>query len=146
MKKSLSLIMALTIGIVLGGCAANSPSQTSRVSKVYETTYPEGISVFINNAKVRKNIEISDARIAYGKNKRQLQCIINNNSSDTYNLIIDSKWSDDRGIEISSYPNAQKVKLNPGDAKRIVISAPNYKAKDALIKVACGSNCIQKEK
>jgi len=145
MKKSLSLIVAIVIGVIFSGCATNSPTQTSRVSKVYETSYPEGISVFINNTKVRANIEITDARITYGKNKRQFQCIINNNSDDIYNLIVDTKWSDDRGVQISSYPNAKKIKLYPKDAKRVVIDAPNYKAKDVLLKIRCGSNCIEKE-
>jgi len=142
--KSLSLVVVIVAGFLFNGCATNAPTQNSRISKVYETSYPEGISVFISNAKVRKNIEISDARIIYGSSKRQLQCIVNNNSNDIYNLIIDTKWSDDRGSQISSYPNAKKIKLYPGNAKRVVIDAPNYKAKDVLIKVGCGSNCIQK--
>ncbi len=145
MRKSLSLIIVVAVGIVFSACANNSP-RVSRISKVYESSYPKGISVFISNSKVRENIKITDARISYGKNKRELQCIINNNSDDIYNLIIDPKWSDDRGVQISTYPQARKIKLYPGDAKRVVLDAPNYKAKDVLLNVGCGNSCIQKVK
>ena len=146
MKKSLSIALITMVGFAFSGCATSSGPSSSRVSKVYETSYPEGISVFVSNSEVRKNIEISDARISYGRDKRQVQCIVNNTSDDRYNLIIDSKWSDDRGVDISSYPRAKKITLNPGDAKRVMLDAPNYKAKDVLIEVRCGTNCIEDAK
>ena len=144
MIKNLSLaIIMITIGLGFSGCGTNTGP---KVTKVYETSYPEGISVFVNNAKVRQNIKITDARISYGKNKRQVQCILNNNSSDIYNLVLDSEWTDDRGVNISSYPRPNKVSIAPGNAEMIILNAPNYKAKDVLIKVKCGTNCIVKPK
>jgi len=144
--KTKIIISLLTLGSILflSGCGAASAG--NRVSKVYETNYPEGISVSIYDGKIKENVVISDARISFGKTKRQVQFIINNRSEDTYNLLIDSEWLDKRDMKISTYPRAKKIKLTAKSGKRIVLDAPNYKAQDVLINIECGSNCVIKKK
>ena len=129
--------------LVFSGCA--NSSQNNRISKVYESDYPEGITVSIYNGKIKDNISVSDARIAYGSNKRQAQFIVNNNSSDIYNLVINTEWSDKRGTKISTYPRPKKVSIDAQSGKRIIIDAPNYKAKDVLINIDCSTNCIKEK-
>ncbi|HIP37273.1 MAG TPA: DUF1425 domain-containing protein [Crocinitomix sp.] len=142
MKKKYSLLVGTILTLILfTGCTTNTGP---KVIKIQETTYPKGISVFINSSKVRNNIEISDARISFAKNKKQIQFIVNNTSSDTYNLILDSEWFDERNTKISSYPRPSRIHLNTESSKRIVLNAPNYTAKTVLIVVKCDTNCIEK--
>ncbi len=137
-KKIISGVIAL-VGIVLfSGCGSSSP----RVAKVYETNYPEGISVSIYDGKIKEDVAISDARMSFGSNKSQVQFIINNRSKDIYNLVVNSEWTDKRGTVIPTYPRPQKIRLEPKSGKRMVVQAPNFKAKNVLINVECGTNCV----
>ena len=142
MKKIYNLLIGTILTLILfTGCATNTGP---KITKVQETTYPKGISVFINNSKIRNNIEISDARISFAKNKKQVQFVVNNTSGKAYNLILDSEWFDERNTKISSYPRPSKIHLNTESSKRIILDAPNYKAKTVLIVVKCDTNCIKK--
>jgi len=137
-KNIISGVIALVGVVLLSGCGASSP----RVAKVYETNYPEGISVSIYDGKIKEDVAISDARMSYGSNKSQVQFIINNRSEDIYNLVVNSEWTDKRGTVIPTYPRPQKIRLEPSSGKRMVVQAPNFKAKNVLINVECGNNCI----
>ncbi len=142
MKKIFSFVLVIVIGIVFEACAPTQPQ--SRISSVHQSIYPKGITVFIANSKIREGIEISDARLIYAQSKREVQLIVNNISDYTYNLLLSSEWTDDRGVKISAYPDTQRVSLNPNDGKRVVLEAPNFKGKNVLIKITCGQNCIAK--
>lgn len=140
MKKSLVSSLIALVGVVLfSGCVSSSPD---RISKVYETDYPDGITVSIYDGKIKDDVTITDARMAFGKSKSQAQFIINNNSDDTYNLVVNSEWSDKRGTRISTYPRPQKITLGAQSGKRMVVDAPNFKAKNVIINVECGANCV----
>jgi len=140
--KLLSAGIALISLILLSGCGASSANRTM---KVYEADYPEGISVSMYNEKIQKNITLSDAKMAFGKNKSQVRFVLNNKSKKVYNLVVDSEWTDKRGMTISSTPKPQKIRLAAKSGKRMLLDAPNYKAKDVIINIECGSNCIEKE-
>jgi uncharacterized protein YcfL len=140
--KLISAVIILMSIILLSGCGASSANRTM---KVYEADYPEGISVSMYNAKIQKNIVVSDARMAFGKNKSQVRFVLNNRSKRVYNLVVNSEWSDKRGTIISSAPRPQNIRLAAKSGKRMVLNAPNYKAKDVIINIECGSNCIEKE-
>ena len=140
MKRSIiSSVIALVGMVVFSGCVSSSPN---RVAKVYETNYPEGISVSIYDGKIKEDVAISDARMSFGSNKSQVQFIINNRSKDIYNLVVNSEWTDKRGTVIPTYPRPQKIRLEPKSGKRMVVQAPNFKAKNVLINVECGTNCV----
>ncbi len=141
MKKIYSLITVILISLLFTACSTETGP---KITKVQETVYPKGITVFIDNSEVRKNITISDARISFAKNKRQVQFVINNTSNDKYNLIVDSEWFNERNAKVSSYPRPSKIHLNQKSSKRVILNAPNYKAKTVLIKVLCNINCIEK--
>jgi len=140
--KIISATIALVSLMLLSGCGASSANRTM---KVYEADYPEGISVSIYDGRLQESIAVSDARMAFGKNKSQVRFVLNNRSEDIYNLVIDSEWTDKRGTIISTPPRPQKITLAAKSGKRILLNAPNYKAKDVIINVECGSNCIVKE-
>lgn len=144
MKKTLfkgSLVLLAMA--LLSGCAEPSPN---RISKVQETNYPDGISVSIYDGRIKEGVVVSDARMGFGKSKSQVQLILNNNSDDTYNLAVSSEWSDKRGIKISTYPRVQNIRLVSHSGKRMIIDAPNFKAKNVIVNVECGNNCVVKEK
>ncbi len=141
MKKIYSLLIVILISTLFTACSTDTGP---KITKVQETVYPNGITVFMDNSEVRKNINISDARISFAKNKRQVQFIINNSSSKTYNLILDSEWFNERNVKVSSYPRPNKIHLSQQSSKRVILNAPNYKAKTVLIKVQCNTNCIEK--
>lgn len=144
MKKSVISGVIALVGIVLfTGCVSSSPN---RVSKVYETDYPEGISVSIYDGKIKEDVHVSDARMSFGNNKSQVQFIVNNRSGDSYNLVINSEWTDKRGIIIPTYPRPQKFRLDANSGKRMVVSAPSFKAKNVLINIECGNNCVIEKK
>ena len=144
MKKNvISSIIVLVGMIVFSGCVSSSPN---RVAKVYETDYPEGISVSIYDGKIKENVAVSDARMSFARNKSQVQFIINNRSEDIYNLVVNSEWTDKRGTVIPSYPRPQKIRLEANSGKRVLVQAPSFKAKNVLINVECGSNCVIEKK
>ncbi|MEA2110929.1 MAG: hypothetical protein U9P71_02655 [Campylobacterota bacterium] len=139
MKKLFLLTWAFVI--LFSGCASSAP----QVTKVNEIDYPEGISVIVYNTALKKNIEIANARLINGKYKKEAQLIIHNNNSDVnLNISIGSEWTDSRGKIQLDRNIAKRVKLRPHTATRVVLSAPNYKAKDVLINIECGNNCIEK--
>ena len=144
MKKRIfnSAIVLVTIAL-LSGCANPTPN---RITKVQESTYPDGISISIYDGRIKEGVIVSDARMVYGKNKSQVQLILNNNSDDTYNLAVSSEWTDKRGIKISTYPQVQHIRLIAHSGKRMIINAPNFKAKDVLINIECGNNCVVEKK
>jgi uncharacterized protein YcfL len=141
MKKIYSLLTVILISLLFTACSTDTGP---KITKVQETVYPDGITVFIDSSEIRKNITISDARISFAKNKRQVQFIVNNTSNETYNLILDSEWFNERNVRVSAYPRPNKIHLNQKSSKRVVLNAPNYKAKTVLIKVQCNTNCIEK--
>ena len=86
MSKSIISSIIILVGLVLfSGCVSSS---ANRVSKVYETDYPDGISVSIYDGRIKEDIAVSDARMTFGNNKSQVQFIINNRSKDVYNLLV----------------------------------------------------------
>lgn len=140
--KLISTATALVGLMLLSGCGA---STANRTMKVQEANYPEGISVSMYDERLQESIGLSDARMAFGKNKNQVRFILNNRSKNRYNLVVDSEWTDKRGNLISTPPRAQKITLAPKSGKRMVLNAPNYKAKDVIINIECGSNCLVKK-
>ena len=129
MFKLSTVLVALSI---LSGCATPTPN---RITKVNETTYPSGITVAIYNDKIKKSLVISDARMSFGKSKRQAQFILNNKSDNILILKVRSEWTDKRGVMISTYPTIQTIKLLAHSGKRMVIDAPNFKAKDIILNI-----------
>lgn len=141
-KKIINVLLA-TLGVALfSGCVASE----NRVTKVQEVRYPEGITVSMYDAKLQDGIALSDARLVHKNSKKQLQFILNNKSDDTYNVVINSEWTDSRGSVISTYPRPQKVSLSGHSAKRMIVSAPNFKAKNVLLNIECASNCVVEKK
>lgn len=139
MKKYIILIISIFVFI---GCTANNP-QVSGVSKVYELDYPEGISVVLYDELLRDNIKIKSARLVNGQYKKQVQFMINNQSKNNFNLKVSHEWTNSRGI-IQNTTRSQSIRLSPNSAKRIILNAPNFKAKDVLINISCASTCINK--
>ncbi len=144
--KSIFLVMMVLIGLTFSACAPSANPHRSRIAKVQESRYPNGITVFMSNRDISKNIGITDARILYDRNKREVQFILNNNSKYIFNLILDSEWSDERGMKISAYPASKEVSLLPNSSVRVILKSPNFRAKDVMIIVKCASNCKQKVK
>lgn len=141
MKKYLVLLISL---FVFAGCAGGGP-QTGGISKVYELDYPEGISVVLYDDMLRRNIEIQGARLVNSKYKKQVQFIINNKSSEDFNLKVSHEWTDSRGI-IQNKVSTTNIRLKPKSGKRVVLSAPNFKSQDVLINISCNSVCINEQK
>lgn len=144
MKRSLITGLAiLATTLVFSGCGAGSSK--NMVAKVYETSYPDGISVSIYDGKIKDSVSVSDARMAFARNKSQVQFILKNNSKNVHNVLVNTEWTDKRGIVIPTYPRPQKVRLQAQNGKRIVVDAPNFKAKNVLINIECGNNCTEEK-
>lgn len=129
--------------MLFAGCTTTN--NNSRISKVNEVDYPEGISVIIHNKDLRDDLKIISSRLANGKYKKQLQLVIDNSSSDTYNIVIGHEWTDSRGIIVNNRMIKNKVRIESESSKRIVLNAPNFKAKDVLINISCAQNCVQEK-
>ncbi|MDF1875244.1 DUF1425 domain-containing protein [Sulfurimonas sp. SAG-AH-194-I05] len=138
-KNIINASLALASVLFLSACGG---SNSTGVAKVNEVDYPQGISVSIYDGKIREGVAISNARISFGKNKRQAQFVINNTSDDIYNLLVNSQWTDKRGMVVSAYPRPQRLTLQPKSGKRMRIDAPNFKAQDIAIHVECANNCV----
>jgi len=139
-------IKSLVIGLVLvifTGCAGGSKS--SNISKIYEADYPDGISVIFHNEDLQDDLEIVSSRMANGKYKKQLQLVIKNSSSETYNVVLGHEWSDSRGIIINNKMLKNKMKIGAKSSQRVILNAPNFKAKNVLLNISCGTPC-KKEK
>ncbi len=141
MRKYLILVISIFIFI---GCTSNNP-QVGSISKVYELDYPEGISVVLYDELLRNNIKIQSARLVNGKYKKQVQFMINNQSANDFNIKVSHEWTNSRGI-LQNSAKSQGIRLAPNSAKRVILNAPNFKAKDVMINIGCASNCINKSK
>lgn len=141
-RKLVSVLVMTSTMLVLQGCVASE----NRIAKVEESQYPEGITVSMYDARIKDEISISDARMSFANGKKQVQLIVNNNSKDTYNLVLNPEWTDTRGSVITTYPRPQKITLSAQNAKRVVVDAPNFKAKNVLLNIECGSNCVIEKK
>jgi uncharacterized protein YcfL len=129
--KSVLTIFSL---VFLIGCAG---TESPKISKVYEVDYPDGISVIFHNQDLQDDLEIVTTRLVNGKYKKQLQLVINNSSKNTYNIVLGHEWSDSRGMILNHKMLKNKLSLNPKSSKRIILNAPNFKAKSVLLNVSC---------
>lgn len=136
MKRLCLYILSMLVFI---GCN----STNSNISKVYETDYPEGISIILHKSEFKDNIRVTDARLVNGKFKKQVQLVINNTSSDNYNIKLAPEWTDRRGMIISNTMKYKRIKLLKKSSSRVILNAPTYTAKDVLINIECANNCIE---
>lgn len=139
MFKKYSALVALVI--MLSGCA--SPTSAPKVTKVHEINYPEGMSVLISDNRLSDKISITNARIVYGKYKKQAQLVVSNTSSKNLHIKIGHEWNDKRGVVIAHSFNPPQVRLSRHVSKRVLLNAPNFKAKNVLINVSCASGCVE---
>lgn len=140
MFKLKNLLIITGLSLILIGCAG---SNNSRISKVNEVDYPEGISVIIHNKDLRDDLKIISSRLVNAKYKKQVQLVIDNTSSDNYNIIIGHEWTDSRGVVINNHMLKNRSLLNAESSKRVILNAPSFKAKDVLINISCGTPCIK---
>lgn len=136
------LILAVSMFVFIG--CTNSP-QTGSITKIHELDYPKGISVVLYDDKLKDNIKIKSARLVNGRHKKEVQFIINNQSSNDFNIRASHEWTDSRGI-LQNTLKTKSIRLTPNSAKRVILNAPNFKAKDVLINISCASQCINKPK
>lgn len=144
-KKVINSLAVAASMLLLTGCVA-SETKVGNITKVEETQYPEGITVSMYDAKIKDKIRISDARMSFTNGKKQLQLILNNDLEDTYNIVLKPEWTDSRGAIISTYPRPHKITLTAKNSKRVILDAPNFKAKNVLLNIECGSNCVVEKK
>ena len=128
------LIVAMSVFIFIG-CAGN----TTQISKVYGIDYPDGISVTLYDKVLRGNIEIVNARLVNKTYKKQVQFTINNSSDTDFNIKVSHEWTNDRGA-IQNNPKLNNLRLRANSAKKMILNAPNFKAKNVLINIDCGKN------
>lgn len=138
-RKNILITASLAFAFLFVGCAKSTAGE-NRLNKVYETNYPDGISVTLGHQLLRNDLRISDARLSSGKYKKQVQFTINNSSNNHYTTMVIAQWLDKRGNIISSYPSKKRVRLAGGGSKRVMFNAPNTRAKDVAIEIECTSN------
>ena len=138
----MSIIKTLLIGalaFIFVACANNK----SGLINVNEVDYPDGINVIIHNKDLRSDLEIISSRLVNGKYKKQVQLVINNTSSDTYNIVVGHEWTDSRGSIINNHMLKNRVTLRAESSQRVVLNAPSFKAKDVLINISCTDKCVE---
>lgn len=138
MLKKYGVLLGLLV--MLGGCASTTPT----ITKVHEIDYPEGMSVLISDGILNDKVSITNARIVDGKYKKQAQLVVSNTSNKALHVKIAHEWNDKRGVVIAHSFNPPQVRLAAHASQRVLLDAPNFKAKDVLINVSCASGCVEK--
>jgi len=133
------IILFILLVFVYTGCS--SSNNNVGISKVYQSDYPQGISMILGNSELQKNIKILDARLVNGQYKKQIQFTLSNISKYNYNLKITPQWSDSQGSIILASTKYKLIKVNKNSLKRVILKAPNSKAKNILLNIECAQNC-----
>lgn len=129
----------LALLMIFGGCSNTS----LKISQAEQIDYPEGIDILFYSQNLKSNLEIINARMVNARNVKQVQLMINNKSSKTYNIFVNHEWSDIRGAIISKNSFSKKrVTISGKSAQRIVLNAPNYKSQNVIINISCQDICF----
>ncbi len=141
MNKVKIILLSISF-IFFTGCVNNA---TPRLSHINQIDYPDGISVIIHNKDLRDDLRIFNSRLVNSKYKKQLQFVLDNSSSDIYNIIIEHEWTNTRGVIVNNHMLKNRFILPANSSKRIILNAPNFKAKNVLLNISCAKNCIKEK-
>lgn len=131
----------LLLVVLLGGCS----NTNLKVSQAEQIDYPSGVNIIFYNQNLKSDLEIINTRMVNARNVKQVQFMINNKSSKSYNIVVNHEWSDVRGAVISKNAFSRKmIMLGAKSATRIVLNAPNFKSQDVIINISCQDVCINK--
>lgn len=131
----------LLLLLLFGGCS----NTNLKVSQAEQVDYPDGVNIIFYNQNLRSDLEIINTRMVNARSVKQVQLMISNKSSKSYNIVVNHEWSDIRGAVILKNSFAKKrITLDGKSAKRIVLNAPNFKSQNVIINISCQDICINK--